>query len=253
MSRQHKNQITKTMKQKLFTSLLTVAFLASITIWITGCKKDNENSLATEENQSGLRVANQNSFVYPPVANMFGKSYTQWGVDFWKWEIASDCGSIFGGGPQTQLFPDVYMLETGGGNVTIPSSKAILITIGSVINDYACPDTGFHPEAGETLEHFLTRGAIEYDGAYSNHTLIIDGNTIAGLSSYHVVSSMFDFIGNPDLANCVDPCVTGGVQQGVVAGTFVMIKPFAPGTHTIHFSLDYAGVTYSEDYIITSN
>jgi len=240
------------MKQKILTACITAAFFITVSVWVSGCKKENENPSSPGANQPELRVSNSNPLVYTPVASMFGKSYTQWGVEFWKWEVGFDCSSIFGAGVQPQNFPGVFILQQSG-NVTIPSNLAILVSAGTVIDDYPCVDTSFHPAPGETLEHFLTRDAIAVDGAYSNQTVIIDGNTITGMSNYHIVSPMFNFTGNHDLVNCLDPCITGTVQQGVVVGTFVMIKPLSIGTHTIHISVDYAGITYGVDYTITSN
>jgi hypothetical protein len=143
-------------------------------------------------------------------------------------------------------------ISTASSTETIAHNKAIFLPLGAVLNDYPCPDANFQPAPGETLEHFLVQGAIDWVDLYSNATLTIDGVTIPSVNNYKFTSGMFNFIGNPDQVNCADPCITGTTQQGAVSGYYVMIKPMSIGIHTIQWSIDYDGVTYTINHTINS-
>src|SRR2546421_285375 len=74
--------------------ILAIASL-SLIVLISACKKDDNTSTAKGEDQSGvsaLRTSNA-SLVFPPQAHMSGKTYGEWGAEWWKWTLGFDCAT----------------------------------------------------------------------------------------------------------------------------------------------------------------
>ena len=63
---------------------------------------------------------------------------------------------------------------------------------------------------------------------------VLDGQSIADLSSFRFHSQLFSFTAAASL-QAVDPCVTGSPQLAVVDGYWLLLKPLSPGTHTLTF------------------
>lgn len=226
-------------------SILTMAIgMMAISIYFTACKKSDDSTPAASGKTDAVARVNPNSVIFPIGANMYGKSYGQWSAEWWKWVFAFDCAHLplidHTGALQNQhQSGPVFFLGGSGGTtesryVTIPADKAIMFPLVNYYSNYPC-GSGV-PAAGETLEHFLTAQVQPILPLMDQLSLNIDGNTIDNLTDYVSLSSVFNYTGNPDLASCYDPCITGNVQQAVTGGYMIMLKPLPAGQHTVHFT-----------------
>ncbi len=113
--------------------------------------------------------------------------------------------------------------------------------VASYINDYPCPDPGFQPAPGQTMEDFLRAGAA----------FLIDGTTFASvtldnkpLRLRRVATGVFSFTAAASL-QAYDACLTGSPQLAVIDGLFAFIDPPSAGSHTLQVRVTntYFGVT----------
>jgi hypothetical protein len=136
----------------------------------------------------------------------------------------------------------IFMLGGPIGNftmdVTIPRDKPVMAPIITFLNDHPCPDPGFGPAPGETLEEFLQAGAAEAIDIVTNVSATLDGVLLNDIDMYRFGSDLFYFTGHPSLADCVDPCVTGEEQAAVTDGYFLILKKLDPGQHTLHLTAE---------------
>jgi hypothetical protein len=229
--------------QLAFMALMLTACTA---LTISSCQDESDEVLGGKANQNLDWRSNQNSLVFPPTSQPYGNSYAEWGSEWWKWAFGFDCANLPISDPdgsnqdQNQSGP-VYFLagNTGGAvvrDVTIPAGKAVFFPLINIINDYPCPDPNFQPAEGQSLEDFLTDGATGFIDLADILSVNVDGTDLTNLTDYRGTSSMFNFTGNPDLANCADPCITGTEQQAVTDGYWIMLKPLSTGSHTLHFT-----------------
>ena len=218
------------------TTLHLVAFcLSAFAVFtITSCQPDEVSS--TDKDATLEWRTNPNSFIYPPSAHPFGKSYEEWGEEFWKASYAVGCEVLLTGG-LIELSDDVitYSALVGDSEVdlTISKDQALFLPLSAVVYDYPCPDPAFEPAEGQSLEDFLQEGAIAYLEPIENLSFSFDGVAVENLEDYLFLSDLFYFTGNPELAECYDPCITGEPQPGVHHGYTLMLKKMNPGLHTI--------------------
>lgn len=188
-------------------------------------------------------AGNPNPQLFPLTARPFGVSMERWAEDWWRWAysmpLASNPNIDFSlDGEQNQHAP-VYFVPgyfgappAPGYTVRVPRDKPLAFDMVSILNDYPCPDPTFQPAPGQSLYDFLRQGAVAAaDTAELDVTL--DGQVLTDLLSYHVISDdLFTFTGDTSLQP-LDACITGTPQVGVVDAYFVIIKPLAPGKHTL--------------------
>ena len=187
---------------------------------------------------------NPNPGVLPIDSSPYGKSYGDWGAAWWSWALSfpADRNPLLDPtgefGSQGQSGPVWFLAGTGGGTVertlTIPAGKGIFFPMLNVINDYPCPDPDFQPAPGQTLEEFLTEGAVFFVDHATELALEVDGVALRNLFAYRATSGLFIFTGDPSMT-VVDPCITGEPQPAVSDGFWIMLPPLRPGQHTIHF------------------
>jgi len=185
------------------------------------------------------------SKVFLPTEQPYGKSYTQWSIDWMKSFAGFNCDNNPWLVSDKALFyqtGSVYFLaglNTAGAsvNITVPEGKAIFFPLTNYLNDYPCPDPSFAPAAGQSLKDFLTQGIIDFKNGISGLAVEVDGVSISDPESYWFLSDMFEFTGNPDLATVCqfDACITGTPQSGVTGGYYMMLKPLSRGAHTVHY------------------
>lgn len=213
---------------------IALCLYAFVMLTLSSCQSDEGISAGKETTLEGR--SNPNSFLYPPSAHPFGKSYEEWGEEFWKNSYALDCEEFFTGGLY-DLSDDVTTYSALVGDfavdLTISKDHAFLLPLSSIVNDYPCPDPDFEPAEGQSLEDFLQEGAIAYFGTVENLSFSFDGVEVENLEDYLFLSDLFYFTGNPELAECIDPCITGEPQAGVHYGYIVMLKKMKPGLHII--------------------
>jgi hypothetical protein len=99
------------MKALICKPIAMLAILAGI-LFITSCQK-SENAedaiLPTADDTVQPTTSavesrsNPNSAVFPPTANMYGKSYAEWSIEWWKWVMQHKAKAApFGSWPETQ-------------------------------------------------------------------------------------------------------------------------------------------------------
>jgi hypothetical protein len=233
------------MKKFSFPGVLLGLFFAACCF--TACQKEASNTGTSDASSQPADRTNGNAAVFSPNAHPHGKSYAEWSAVWWQEFMVFGCADNPFHNPDNILFyqagPVYFMAglsQTGGSvNVTVPHGKAILFPLFNYINDYPCPDANFQPEPGQTLEEFLTEGAIAALDGVTNLEVTVDGASVSGLENYLFVSELFYFTGSPDLAGCFDGCVTGTSQPAVSSGYFVMLKPLSKGVHTVHYHAEF--------------
>jgi hypothetical protein len=128
---------------------------------------------------------------------------------------------------------------------TISKDKFIFLSPLFILNDYPCPaEFEFEPAEGQSIEDFLKETAEPIISSFESVTVILDGNEIESIANYRLTTDVFYFTGNPELAACFDPCITGSPQLGLIDGYFMMLKKLSPGKHTIVIR----GAIPSEDF-----
>ncbi len=248
--------------------------------WFTACQKDTltsvtptTNQQATDLTNSGasnedLQVtdrANGNSKIFPPSAHPYGLSYADWTKVWLEQFLSYDCSNVPWVHPENVLFytsGPVYILagisEIGGSaNITIPHGKALLFPLMNVWANYPCPDPTWEPPTGTSVEDWLI-GVIQ--DALSNVSVpslsvTVDGDDVSNLGSYKFVTNMFNCPANPELASCLDACITGSPQPNVMGGYYVMLKPLSKGQHAVHYHVEIPawGAVQDATYNITVN
>ncbi len=190
---------------------------------------------------SGVVVVPQNELVA-------GLSYAEWSEAWWQWVSAIPAGQnpmvdMTGANCDLNQSGPVFFLAGAPGitdqtiarTCTVPPGKYLFFPVLNYINDYPCPDPGFQPYPGQTLEEFLRAGAVSALGAASSIVVEVDGESFPDGELFRFTSRMFDFTGDPSLI-AFDPCITGSVQQGASDGWWIMIEPLPSGEHTVHFA-----------------
>jgi hypothetical protein len=256
------------MKKLLFPTALIGLFLAAF--WFTACQKDTINSVTPTQTHQASDLANTgtpnadlsvtdrangDSKVFPPTANMYGKSYTEWSQIWMEEFMLFDCDHNPWLNPGTPLFYSsgpVYMaagIQAPGGSasITIPHGKALLFPLVNFINDYPCPaEWNFEPAPGQSMEDFLTQATEDLLDFVSVQSLIVtvDGNAVSNLGSYKFITDLFYFTAHPSLAGCFDPCVVvpeegeePQPQPGVAGGYYIMLKPLSKGQHVVEYQM----------------
>ena len=221
------------MKKHVFYCLLLIA-PGLVSMGLSACKKDK------------MDTGDINALAYPVTASPQGVSYAEWSMRWWNWIMSTPCASNPSYDPdgtftaQNQSGPVFFLAgtsnTTAARHVTIPSGTEIFFPIFNFINDFPCPDTAFHPAAGETMEHFLKTGATQLVDRVGNLAVTLDGVNLTRPIDYRVGTNLFYFTAHPDLASCLDACITGASQPGVSDGYWVMLKSLPKGQHTLHFA-----------------
>ena len=203
-----------------------------------------------------------NPGVLPPGSRPYGASYGEWGARFWQWVLGipfdtspiqdatgASCGL-------EQSGPVWFLAGTSGSAVsracTVPAGKAIFFPLVNFINDYPCPDPGFQPAPGQSMEDFLAEGAAFFIDHTTELEAELDGVALQNLFGHRARSPLFDFSG--DISNqAFDPCITGSSQPAVTDGYWVMLAPLHAGEHTLHFRgrLDFPEFDFSFEVEVT--
>lgn len=181
-------------------------------------------------------------------ATPYGTSMERWSELIWKWiyrqpaeanplldPTGASCAvdqqgpvwflpSVIPGGPQ-------FVAER---SCTIPRQKALLVQTSAILNDYPCPDPTFHPAPGQSLYDFLLEGAATFIDTVNFLEVTIDGVSQPDMLRFRFTSGdLFQVKGDLSLQTALDSCITGGQQPAVADGYLFMVKPLAPGQHTL--------------------
>ncbi len=186
-----------------------------------------------------------NPRVVPPQASAYGRTYGEWGAEWWKWAVSFpftsnpvfDPTGAFNEQGQTQI--PWFLAGSAGGvgerSVTIPGGRPVFLPLLCIGNDYPCPDPTFQPAPGQSLEDFLAEGAKALADMTDVLSAEVDGVALKNLARYRGASKLEYWTEDPSLTANWDPCGTGSPQPFVSDGYWLMLPPFTPGEHTIHF------------------
>lgn len=239
---------------------LLLILTGSAFILVSSCSKEDSPYPETES-MVGTSAKSARSLIYSPGAFMYGKSYTEWTTGLWKWALSFDCahfpildltGALQDQGQSGQVF---FLSGRRGGtiSVTVPAGKSIFMPIMALSDNYPNTTGGRTPLPGQSPEVFLDSLARLYATEIGECSLVIDGLELTGLQNEYMVESTgpYTYSANGDLANCYYSGLTGSPQLFCQSGVYVMLKPFAPGVHTIVRTAQFRGVQFQYNYQIT--
>ena len=184
--------------------------------------------------------------VNPGVIPNQGKKYADLAAKWWQWAFsfpAADVPFFNTGGPvdvSAGQSGNIWFLAGANSGPTtrtahVPTGVSLFFPMANVVNDYPCPDPSFHPDPGESLEHFLQRTGAPYLLQMTGLFAEVDGVPLRNLGSYVAISPIFTFTADPALAATYDACITGTLQPGVALGYWLLLPPLPPGQHLVHF------------------
>lgn len=199
-------------------------------------ERDHDNDGRRGESERRLQVVS-------PQRKIAGKSYADWGVEWYRWDLGnptSKASSLDPTGANNSVGQDgpVWFLagsSTGGAverTVTVPQGKYLFFPLINIINDYPCPDSSFQPAPGQSLEDFLGTFAKAVIDTTTDLSAELDGRPVPNLQQYRATSGLFEF--EADLSwSAFDPCINGQPQPAVADGYWLMLEPPSLGNHTI--------------------
>jgi hypothetical protein len=202
---------------------------------------------------SGLAASGAPDQVLPPSSLPYGLSYQEWSAKWWQFyysQAANDMQPL--GSPHICEGPASRVLFLNGApasttktnRVTIFPDTSLFLSILAIESDNtACPITDFTTNSAEVLTAETVAG---WTGAATLTTCTIDGVAVPGLEDptntiYNVVSAPFSYTtakkNNIVAVATGDPCLPGEltVYPAVADGVYLMLAPFSPGRHSIHF------------------
>lgn len=185
-----------------------------------------------------------------PAQAQFGKTYGEWGGEWWKWIFRThDCGldpiaDVTGEHCATNQDPTssvFFLTGTYGGNVVrdkcaVPKGKALFFPIlntesdnaGVPMDKWATPD-GLKTQTLEWVDRVVAAELVA----------TLDGVAIPDLTRFRVSPAQFAYTlpPEPNVYSCSGVTgVTGDVTPAFTAGYYVMLAPPAAGAHTLHFA-----------------
>jgi len=188
------------------------------------------------------------SALFEKNARPYGVSMERWSELLWRWIYrqpaeANPLLDPTGASCAVDQHGPVWFLASvipgaphfvGERSCTIPRHKALLVQTAVFLNDYPCPDPAFRPAPGQTLYDFLLEGAASFIDTVYFLEVSIDGVAQPDMLRFRFTSDdLFQIQGDLSLQTALDSCVTGGPQPAVSDGYSFMVKPLAPGEHTL--------------------
>lgn len=190
-----------------------------------------------------------NPGVLPPNADVLGKSYGDWGAEWWKWALSIPFAvnpmndQTGANAAQGQSGPVWFLAGTfcpGSGpcdvatatrNCTVPAGKLIFFPI---LNAECSTFEG----NGTTYEDLLAcaRGAGDIA---SGMVCEVDGVSLGNLDAYRATSGLFTVGPLPD--GNIWGAPVGTTSAAVQDGYYIMLAPPSAGPHTIHFAGAFDG------------
>lgn len=202
---------------------------------------------------ASAHTPNPRSLVFAQDAHPYGLAMSTWGqlINQWIYQEPFDVNPAYDQtgahcaidqrGP-AWFVPPVFappgtprpIIQHATRTCTVPAHHSLLLDIGSIVDDYPCPDPTFKPPPGESLYDFLIADAKPVMDTVNALQVNIDGSSVPDVLTYRYHSARLFFIkGDLSLQAVLDGCISGSYQPAIVDGFFMMVKPLPPGLHTI--------------------
>jgi hypothetical protein len=191
-----------------------------------------------------------NPGVFAPQSHPYGKTYSEWSAEHWKWiySMPVDQHPLYGTADvgTGQPFKHVWFLggtytatPDANGNIAAVANRDVTIPAGTAL---IFPITDVEASVlegnGTTAAELRDTAQWLQDHAQAM-SCTIDGWVVHHLANYRVQSPLFTIGPLPDNNVFEASGVTapeGTTTSSVSDGVFVMVKPLCVGRHTIHFS-----------------
>jgi hypothetical protein len=181
-------------------------------------------------------VSTPNRGVFPPNATPYGKTYGEWGDEWWKWVFAipkrdnpllDETGEKAGVGQSGPVWLVAGTIgATAERTFTVPADKAIffpIVNFGAWIPADATTVEGLRAVAKYWMDHV------------PELEVTVDGVALQGLQNYRFQSpASFTLVGPADEADTFMMAQTG-THEGFADGYWIMLEPLSPGPHTVYF------------------
>lgn len=183
-------------------------------------------------------VSTLNPGVYPPSAVPYGRTYGEWGDEWWKWVLgipAADNPLLDDTGAKAgvdQSGPVWFLVGSGGTSTertcTVPAGKALFFPMLNWI--------GWIGTDADTVEGLRAIGK-EFANHVTELEAVVDGTALQGLFNFRFHSpSSFYFTSVDFLGTIGYPAGLDGVpHESYAEGFWVMLEPLPPGDHVIRF------------------
>jgi hypothetical protein len=176
--------------------------------------------------------------VFAPNARPYGATYSEWAAAWWTWALSQPVstnpvldptGARCAVGQNGKVW---FLAGSFGGSVertcTVPRGKALLVP---VLN-FAY--FAFATDPPETRTEEYVRAQVSgFRPSVTSLTASIDGRPVTGLERYAEDSVLFRVVLPPDNLFGLDPGFV--LDPSVDAGYYLVVKPLAPGEHTLRF------------------
>jgi hypothetical protein len=186
--------------------------------------------------------------ILPPQSHAFGKTYGEWGAEWWKWAFSipvpvnplfDETGALVAQGQSGNVWFLGGVINASGTvvrNVTIPAGKALFFP---VANTEASTVEGF----GTTEAELRATAKAQTDGVIFL-AAEIDGQPVQHLEAYRHQSPLYQFGPLPEnnvLQFFGVDAPAGTVSNSVDDGYYLMLAPLSVGQHSLHFAAEFAG------------
>lgn len=193
---------------------------------------------------ASIAAAHAHGAVLPPNSHPFGKTYSEWSAEHWKWTYSlpadahplTDTADVSAGqsGPVWFLGGTWAATEDLNGNligivnrtVTIPPGKGLFMPIVDVESSTI--------EGNGASDAELRASAIYFADHAVGLSFSVDGTPLQNIDQFRVQSPLFTFGPLPE--NDLLGLPAGSTSPAVSDGYFVMLAPLSAGSHTIHFT-----------------
>lgn len=190
---------------------------------------------------TGMAGAATDFVVEPPDKIVLGMSYGDWSAAWWQYVLkipadtnpaadtsGANCSVDQSTGPVFFLTGNFTSASSVTRDCTVPAGKTLVIPI---INS-ECSTLEPPPYYGSNEGELRTCAVGSIDGVkLKSLVLTIDGKAVKDLGAYRVQSPLFKFhLPNENIFG-----LKAGNGYSVSDGYWVIVKPLAPGSHTIHF------------------
>jgi hypothetical protein len=241
-----KKKMRSTLKKQsswLLAVVVVAGLLALLGPGVTGDQVTQADSPTTDVTSWTVDAKNENPGVLPPNSKPHGKTYGEWGAEWWIWatEQPSENNQLLdpdGSFCTVDQSGSVWFLagaftDPEGGpvvverNCSIPAGKSLFFPIANGLS--------FAPEFGETEEEIRADVANDLVGIYDLKASV-DGVELQDLDSYRAASPGF-VLPVPEGGLLNEFGLDAGDRDPAVSdGWWIMLTPLPKGEHEIRFS-----------------